>query len=246
MTAIDDAGSGYSGLKQILDLRPQFVKVDRGLISDIHANEAKRAMVQMLGSLSSRLDAWIIAEGIESVAELHALGQLRVPLGQGYLLGRPGPPWVSLEDKADVALESVSHLAVVPSASSIDALVEPCEVSADGAGWAVGPVVAVRVRDDAYPTSMRLVTADGERVRGTHEILRVKRDDSLRDVGLRAATRSEHLRWDPLVCIDDAGCFEGVIPMQRIVVALAHQRVEAAGSPSGWPVDEERPSMLPH
>ena len=65
-TAIDDAGAGYSGLKQILELRPQYLKIDRDLVSGLHQNEAKRALVQMLGELAGRLDAWVIAEGIET------------------------------------------------------------------------------------------------------------------------------------------------------------------------------------
>ncbi|MET0385648.1 MAG: EAL domain-containing protein, partial [Polyangiales bacterium] len=64
--AVDDAGAGYSGLQQILALRPQFLKADRALVSEVDADEAKRAMLQLLGELAGRLDAWIIAEGIET------------------------------------------------------------------------------------------------------------------------------------------------------------------------------------
>jgi EAL domain-containing protein (putative c-di-GMP-specific phosphodiesterase class I) len=88
-TAMDDAGSGYVGLKQIHVVRPQFLKIDRSLVANVHLDEVKRAMIQMLGDLAGRIDAWIVAEGIESEAELHALVQLGVPLGQGYYLARP-------------------------------------------------------------------------------------------------------------------------------------------------------------
>ena len=55
----------------------------------------------------------------------------------------------------------------------------------------------------------------------------MKRDASLREIALRAATRPERLRWDPLVCIDERGNLEGIVPMQRIVTGLASDRVES-------------------
>ncbi|MFO0737722.1 MAG: EAL domain-containing protein [Labilithrix sp.] len=76
LIAIDDAGAGYSGLKQIIDLQPQLLKVDRDLVTGIHRNEAKRALVQMLGELAGRLDAWVLAEGIEDDEEAATLVQL--------------------------------------------------------------------------------------------------------------------------------------------------------------------------
>jgi len=87
--AIDDAGSGYSGLTRLLEVRPSFVKLDRGLVVDIDRDPAKRALVETIGTLAGRIDAWIIAEGIERLGELEELVRLGVPLGQGYLLGRP-------------------------------------------------------------------------------------------------------------------------------------------------------------
>ncbi|MFO0737721.1 MAG: hypothetical protein U0270_17645 [Labilithrix sp.] len=49
----------------------------------------------------------------------------------------------------------------------------------------------------------------------------MKRGSPVADVALRAATRLERLRWDPCVCIDDRGGLEGIVPMQRLVCALA-------------------------
>ncbi|MGH8888309.1 MAG: EAL domain-containing protein, partial [Acidothermaceae bacterium] len=93
LIALDDAGSGYSGLQRLLALRPELMKLDRSLIDGIDKDEAKRACVEMLIVLASRLDSWLLAEGIEQPAELRELINLGVPLAQGYLLGKPGPPW---------------------------------------------------------------------------------------------------------------------------------------------------------
>ena len=91
LLAVDDAGAGFASLKHITVLRPDFVKVDRDLVAGIDADETKAAVVEALGMITSRLDAWLIAEGVETTAELDRLLSLRVPLVQGYGLGRPRP-----------------------------------------------------------------------------------------------------------------------------------------------------------
>jgi hypothetical protein len=50
----------------------------------------------MLGRFAGQLDAWVLAQGVERTAELESLIRLRVPLAQGYLLGRPAEPWATL------------------------------------------------------------------------------------------------------------------------------------------------------
>jgi hypothetical protein len=52
----------------------------------------------MLGRFTGQLDAWVLAEGVERMAELESLIRLPVPLAQGYLLGRPAEPWAALPD----------------------------------------------------------------------------------------------------------------------------------------------------
>src|ERR1700761_393159 len=89
LVAIDDVGSGYSGLLRISTQRPEFIKVDRVLVEGLQHEAAKREMIESLGALAQRLGAKLIAEGIEETAELEALMRLGVPLGQGYALGRP-------------------------------------------------------------------------------------------------------------------------------------------------------------
>ncbi|HEY6877198.1 MAG TPA: EAL domain-containing protein, partial [Polyangiales bacterium] len=97
--AVDDAGAGYASLQHILALRPDFVKLDRALIAGLQLDEAKAALVEMFGGFTSRIDAWLLAEGIEERDELRRLIQLGVPLGQGYLLGRPAPEMRGIDAK---------------------------------------------------------------------------------------------------------------------------------------------------
>jgi EAL domain-containing protein (putative c-di-GMP-specific phosphodiesterase class I) len=89
--AIDDAGSGYSGLESILQMRPEYIKVAETIVRSLDEDMIKREMITALASLGRRFDAAIIAEGIERPEELKALLDLGVGYGQGYLLGRPAP-----------------------------------------------------------------------------------------------------------------------------------------------------------
>ena len=91
--AIDDAGAGYSSLKQVVELLPEFVKIDRSLIVDIHLDRHRQALVAALAAFSAELGANLIAEGVESRSELAWLRDADVGLAQGFLLGRPSPAW---------------------------------------------------------------------------------------------------------------------------------------------------------
>jgi EAL domain-containing protein (putative c-di-GMP-specific phosphodiesterase class I)/DNA-binding response OmpR family regulator len=94
--SIDDAGAGYACLAHVLWLRPAFVKLDRGWVTGIDSDPARQALVAGLESFATRTGSVLIAEGVETEAELETLRDLRVDLGQGYLLGRPQPA-MSLE-----------------------------------------------------------------------------------------------------------------------------------------------------
>ncbi|MGD9696863.1 MAG: EAL domain-containing protein [Thermoleophilia bacterium] len=89
LVAIDDTGAGHASMRHVTQLAPDYIKVDRSLIHDLHLDHAKRALVRSMVTLEKDLGAQIVAEGIESAEELRALRELGVPLGQGYLLARP-------------------------------------------------------------------------------------------------------------------------------------------------------------
>jgi EAL domain-containing protein (putative c-di-GMP-specific phosphodiesterase class I) len=77
--AVDDAGAGYAGLQHLMLLRPDLVKLDRALVAGCDRDPAKAALIEMLGRFTGQLDAWVLAEGIERMAELESLIRLRVP-----------------------------------------------------------------------------------------------------------------------------------------------------------------------
>lgn len=87
--AIDDAGAGFASLRHILRLGPDIIKLDISLTRDIDTDRARRAMAAALVSFGNEMGTVLVAEGIETQAELDTLRALGVRHGQGYFLGRP-------------------------------------------------------------------------------------------------------------------------------------------------------------
>ncbi|WP_254795764.1 EAL domain-containing protein [Arsukibacterium indicum] len=87
--AIDDLGSGFSGLRLWSELRPDIVKIDRYFIDQLHQDPIKKAFVKNIIEIAKDTGSSIIAEGIETSEELQMCRELGAEYGQGYLLGRP-------------------------------------------------------------------------------------------------------------------------------------------------------------
>jgi EAL domain-containing protein (putative c-di-GMP-specific phosphodiesterase class I) len=95
--AVDDMGAGYSGLRQITAVLPTYLKLDKALCSGIDTDPERAALVGALAGYSTQVGGLLIAEGVETAAELVELRRLGVPLVQGFLLGRPAEPWPSID-----------------------------------------------------------------------------------------------------------------------------------------------------
>lgn len=93
--AIDDTGAGYSSLEAIVELKPHYLKLDISMVRGIDDNHLKQAMTKAMVSFAGNMNVEIIAEGIETKDELETLKNMGIPLGQGFLLGRPS----SIESK---------------------------------------------------------------------------------------------------------------------------------------------------
>jgi diguanylate cyclase (GGDEF)-like protein/PAS domain S-box-containing protein len=106
--AVDDAGAGYAGLRQLMVLRPDVIKLDRGLIEDVAADEAKQALVECFVRFAERTDAAVCAEGVESLEDLLVLARLGVGYGQGYVIARPASDWPEPAPDARAALQDGS------------------------------------------------------------------------------------------------------------------------------------------
>jgi EAL domain-containing protein (putative c-di-GMP-specific phosphodiesterase class I) len=229
LVAIDDVGSGYSGLLRIGTQRPEFIKVDRVLVEGLQHDSAKRQTVESLSELASRLDAQLIAEGIEETAELEALMRIGVPLGQGFVLARPSRgmagPRLPLSDwiektaerhapRADGEVRLWTNLAPL--------LLESWEVEAE-----------LRLRAEPELTHLPVVTAEGRPVglvareslaRGELRLvppLCALAGEHPAHLAKRALARPPEFRADPIVCCDEQGLYLGPIAFEILVGALA-------------------------
>jgi EAL domain-containing protein (putative c-di-GMP-specific phosphodiesterase class I) len=89
--AIDDVGAGNAGLMHIAQLHPDILKLDRTVTAQIGSNRHMRALTSAITGFATEIGCVVLAEGIENDEQLAIMTALGASLGQGYLLGRPGP-----------------------------------------------------------------------------------------------------------------------------------------------------------
>ena len=90
--ALDDVGSGFSCLKSIAELRPDFIKLSTSLVQGVHRDRAKYILLETFTSLAEKTGSSLIAEGIEDEEDLRVLVNIGVHHGQGYFFSKPGCP----------------------------------------------------------------------------------------------------------------------------------------------------------
>jgi EAL domain-containing protein (putative c-di-GMP-specific phosphodiesterase class I) len=225
LVALDDAGSGYSGLQQLTTFKPQIIKLDRALVAGADTDDVKLALAQLLGEFGSRIDAWLLAEGVETWGEMDAFVRLGVPLAQGFLLGRPSPPWATLDPETGARLRRSVHAAQL--VENVASLVEPAELVPDGQHPA-GRGTAVCVDPFGHPTGLLVaLRRDGDPAghRAAPVSLRVPASATVAEVAQRVVTRPEACRFDPVVVVDDLGAATGVVRVESLLTRLASTRL---------------------
>ncbi|MGX5658016.1 EAL domain-containing protein [Geodermatophilus nigrescens] len=224
LVALDDAGSGYSGLQQLTAVKPQMIKLDRALVAGADTDEVKLALAQLLGEFGGRIDAWLLAEGVETWGEMDAFIRLGVPLAQGYLLARPAPPWAKLDPAVADRLRRTGRRASL--LENVASLVETAELlPSDTLPSRAGN--AVRVDAFGHPTSLLLAhRRDGDLAghRAAPVSLRVPASATVAEVAQRVVTRPEACRFDPVVVVDDIGAVTGLVRVELLLARLADQQ----------------------
>jgi EAL domain-containing protein (putative c-di-GMP-specific phosphodiesterase class I) len=89
LIAVDDVGAGYAGLQHLVRLRPELIKLDRDLIRGVDVDTTRLALVEALTAFAARIGSRLVAEGVETTAQLDVLRMVGVPYAQGFLWGRP-------------------------------------------------------------------------------------------------------------------------------------------------------------
>ena len=221
LIAVDDAGSGYAGLTHLLALRPAMIKLDRALVRDVDHDEAKRALVEMVGTFAGRIDAWLLAEGIERPGELEALAALQVPLAQGYHLSRPAQPWAAITHEAEYLLATRSRNR---DRSGLCALIEHPPVVTDTSlafSAFADPGVDLVVLCDDFQRPIATIDDRTCPVPLIVPDMRINVGTRPADAAARAITRPDWTR--PLLCTDDDGRYVGVVRIPRLMHALSAQ-----------------------
>jgi EAL domain-containing protein (putative c-di-GMP-specific phosphodiesterase class I) len=113
-TAIDDFGAGYANLTLLADFQPDYLKLDRALISHIDTDRARQTIVGAMAATGNLLGIKVIAEGIERPQEAYVLRRLGISLMQGYLFARP-----AFETLPTVDFDAVAAIVQEPAARRI-------------------------------------------------------------------------------------------------------------------------------
>jgi EAL domain-containing protein (putative c-di-GMP-specific phosphodiesterase class I) len=218
LVALDDTGSGWSGLQQLAALRPQLVKLDRSLVADADTDPVRMALAEMVGEFAGRIDAWLLAEGIETRGELAAFCRLGVPLAQGWLLGRPAPGFAPLAPEVVTLVRG--HAARARLRDSVASLLRPVR-QVDAAEPLPGVPPAVLVGRHGEPVALRLADPRTGAAHTAPVSLRVHPTDDVTSTLHKALTRPPAHRFDPVVCTDAGGAVLGLLRVEDLASAAA-------------------------
>jgi diguanylate cyclase (GGDEF)-like protein/PAS domain S-box-containing protein len=155
--AIDDAGAGYAGLKHVMRLGPDLIKLDRSLVAGVADDPGRAALIASFVRYGRASGAVVCAEGIETLGDLTELADLDVGFGQGYVIARPSADWPAAAPAASDAC----------SASFTAALAAPVPTSVTSLEDVLALVASARDRDDvagAVPAIAAELSADLVRI----------------------------------------------------------------------------------
>lgn len=220
--AVDDAGTGYSGLTQLLRIRPEIVKVDRDLVMGLDHDPIRRAMVELVGKLAGQMDAWLLAEGVETADELATLARLQVPLAQGYHLGRPEEPWSTVDSATAARLRHVWDTS--ETTHDVMRLVRDCRVCLIGDTDLEPDDVVV----DELTRPLFVVVEQSQGRATPVPAMTVAPASDPADVLRRAMSRPAHLRFAPVACTDPSGVLLGIIDMAELVESFIDDNPSAS------------------
>ena len=89
--AIDDFGSGYSNLVELVKIKPDYIKVDGEIVKDVHRNEQNRMVLEMIVSLAKKLSVELVAEYVENHEIQKKMEEMEIDYSQGYYFSKPMP-----------------------------------------------------------------------------------------------------------------------------------------------------------
>jgi EAL domain-containing protein (putative c-di-GMP-specific phosphodiesterase class I) len=214
LIALDGAGGG-AGLQRLAALRPEVVKLE---VRDSDADPVRVALAEMLDDFAGRIGARLLVQGLESAAELGAFARLGVPLGQGWLLGRPAPTFSPVSP--DVVALVRAQVARARLTDSVAGLVRPVRQTEEAGE--LPP--AVLVGPQGEPIALLLTDLRTAEVYTAPVSLRVLPSADVPGTLQRALTRPPAQRFDPVLCTDAAGTVLGLVRIEDLASAARQSR----------------------
>jgi diguanylate cyclase (GGDEF)-like protein len=114
--AIDDLGEGFSSLRLWSELRPEFIKVDMHFVQGVDKDPIKLQFLKSIQHIAESCGTHVIAEGVETEAELRVVKNIGIALGQGYFIARPSPTPPLLASSETSSIINSSNIAIFPKA----------------------------------------------------------------------------------------------------------------------------------
>ncbi|NEK58998.1 EAL domain-containing protein [Geodermatophilus sabuli] len=218
LVALDGAGSGHSGLQQMATIRPELVTLDRALVTDVDTDPVQLALAELVGGFAGRIDARLLARGVETPGQLAVLARLGIPLARGWLLGRPSPVFQPLAPEVTRLVHA--QVARARVSGSVAGLLRParqCEAGSTLPG--VPPAVLLGQRGE--PVGLLLACPRTAAAFTAPVSLRVPPTAGITETLQRALTRPPAQRFDPVVCTDATGTVLGLLRIEDLVTAAA-------------------------
>lgn len=235
--AIDDFGAGYTNLRMITDLSPDFVKVDRVFVDGIASHARKRVLVESVVNLCHRVDCVVIAEGVELPDDLEPCLEAGVDFLQGFLFARPtgaaeafgaadlALPPRPLEKRGDVRRLLVANTPIASDEASSAAAQRFALLPSQRVIAVVdfGRVVGLLKRAHAVEQS-----APGTNVRASDAFDRIAEAASLEEAVELIRRRPEERRYDPLVVVGPNDSYRGLLEVHDLLTELSRLNTEYA------------------
>jgi EAL domain-containing protein (putative c-di-GMP-specific phosphodiesterase class I) len=221
LIAVGGRDDAQPELGSIVRLRPAIIRLGAAWTRDLDQHPARRTAIEVTGRLAGQLDAWILADGVASAAELRTLAGLGVPLAQGPFIGQAQSTWPEIRPATKVVLPP----AAVTTDGALRALLQQAYTTRHlAAAETVLPEASgfehvVVVDEASRPVSLLHQGALG--AWEPLEVLTVNVDTPVPEAVTRALARPRATRFSPITCTDDAGRFVGILRIERLMEHLA-------------------------
>ncbi len=252
MVAIDDAGTGYSGLSSIAEIKPDYIKLDQSFVNNIETSMVNRAIVETFTDFAEKIGGKLIVEGIETQSQAVAMMDMGVHMGQGYFFAKPAKikPELTIEAintkkspdlKTDhnICGTPVKNLAIPVDYVEIDT---PVPVVQDffEQGRSISSVIVVKNNIPCglimeYNLNKHLSGKFGVALYCNKPITSVMDDSPLsvdletpvENVSKQAMARERKKAYDDII-VTKKGKLYGIVSVQKLLDNLAHAQVEMA------------------